>query len=81
MANTWQLQEAKNQLSQVVENALKQGAQTITRHGKPAVVVLSASDYQRIRPRRKKLVEVLRACPVKDLRLSRVKDTPRDVAL
>ena len=34
MRNKWQLQEAKNQLSRVVENALNEGAvEVITRHG------------------------------------------------
>jgi prevent-host-death family protein len=37
----WQLQEAKNRFSQVVERALKQGPQIITRHGIEAVIVLS----------------------------------------
>ena len=31
--HVWQLQEAKNKFSQVVEHALKQGPQIITRHG------------------------------------------------
>ena len=37
----WQLQEAKNRLSQVVDSALHDGPQTITLRGKPAAVVVS----------------------------------------
>ncbi len=81
MKNTWQLQEAKNQLSAVVENALASGAQTITRHGEPTVVVLSMADYKKIRPRRKRIIDVLRECPVKGLEIPRLKDTPRDLSL
>jgi prevent-host-death family protein len=58
----WQLQEAKNQLSQVVDRALKHGPQTITRHGKPVVMVVAADSYEKLKPRRK-IVDVLRACP------------------
>ena len=81
MRNTWQLQEAKNQLSLVVDNALTRGAQVITRHGEPAVVVISVAEYRKLRPARKKLVELLRSCPVKDLELDRVRDFPRAAAL
>lgn len=69
MRNTRQLQEAKNQLSMVVENALTRGAQIITRHGEPTVVVLSVAEYKKLRPRRKRLVDLLRECPVKDMDL------------
>jgi prevent-host-death family protein len=78
--SVWQLQEAKNQFSLVVDRALNTGPQTITRHGKPAVVMLAARTYQRMKPRRK-TVEVLRACPVPGLDWGRVKDRPRDVTL
>lgn len=81
MKSTWQLQEAKNQLSLVVENALTRGAQTITRHGEPAVVVVSVAEYRRLRPRRRGLVGILRACPVPDLELGRVRDLPPEAVL
>ncbi|WP_287003147.1 type II toxin-antitoxin system Phd/YefM family antitoxin [Sphingobium sp.] len=42
---TWQLQEAKDQLSEVIETAQARGPQMITRHGRPRAVLLSASDY------------------------------------
>ena len=42
MKNVWQLQEAKNQLSTVVENALTKGVQTITRHGELRVAEVVA---------------------------------------
>jgi prevent-host-death family protein len=46
--NTWQLQEAKNRLSEVVRAAQDRGPQTITVRGKDAVVVMSAEEYERV---------------------------------
>ena len=40
-APVWQLQEAKNRLSELVQAAESNGPQTITRHGKIAVMVVS----------------------------------------
>lgn len=59
----WQLQEAKSRFSELVETAISKGAQTVTKHGKPAVVVISADEYQRSMAPRKSLAETLRACP------------------
>ena len=59
----WQLQEAKNHFSEVVDLAMKQGAQTVTKHGKPAVVIVSAEEYESIRKPKKSIIEVLRECP------------------
>jgi antitoxin Phd len=44
---TWQLQHAKNRFSELVEAALKE-PQEVTRHGKPAVVVVSKEEYDRL---------------------------------
>ena len=46
---TWSVQDAKNHFSEVVEEARRGGPQTVTKHGKPAVVVLSANEYERLR--------------------------------
>lgn len=44
----WQLQDAKANLSQLVNRALAEGPQRITRHGRGAAVVLSERDYERL---------------------------------
>jgi prevent-host-death family protein len=44
---SWSVQDAKNQFSAVVE-AAKRAPQTVTKHGKPAVVIVAASDYERL---------------------------------
>lgn len=63
MAKIWQLQEAKNHFSEVVECAIKQGAQMVTKHGKPAVVVISAEEYRLLQAPEKSLFSALRECP------------------
>ncbi|HEY7297749.1 MAG TPA: type II toxin-antitoxin system Phd/YefM family antitoxin [Xanthobacteraceae bacterium] len=45
---TWSVQDAKNRFSEVV-NAARREPQTVTKHGKPAVVVLDAAEYERLR--------------------------------
>jgi antitoxin Phd len=45
---SWSVQDAKNQFSAVVE-AARSAPQTVTKHGKPAVVVVDAADYERLR--------------------------------
>ena len=45
---SWSMQNAKNQFSAVVE-AARRAPQTVTKHGKPAVVIIDAADYERLR--------------------------------
>lgn len=80
MNSVWQLQEAKSRLSELVKKAQHLGAQTITRHGHPVAVVLSAEAYSQLQPRRK-IVDVLRECPEPDLLVERLRDKPRALEL
>jgi antitoxin Phd len=45
--HTWPLREARNHLRDVIDRALDQGPQRITRHGKQAVVVVSEEEWNR----------------------------------
>lgn len=45
----WQLQQAKQQFSEVVRRALEDGPQIVTRHGREAVVVVAAAEFRRAR--------------------------------
>lgn len=45
---SWQLQEAKNRLSAVVDAAIAGQPQQVTRRGEPVVVVIAAEDYERL---------------------------------
>ena len=46
--NEWILQDAKNKFSALVEAALKGTPQKVTRRGRPAVVVVATSEYERL---------------------------------
>jgi antitoxin Phd len=74
MAHNWQLQDAKNKFSKVVEDALKEGPQVITRHGVETVVVLSLADYRKILLRRKGLVEFFQESPLAGVELDLTRD-------
>jgi len=43
----WQLQEAKQRFSELVERTLKEGPQVVTRRGEEVVVVVPAKDFRR----------------------------------
>lgn len=81
MKSIWQLQEAKNQLSLVVEHALTKGPQTITRHGEPVVVVVAAKDFVRPRRKRKSILELFEPVRGTNLKIERLRDFPREVKL
>jgi prevent-host-death family protein len=46
---SWQLQDAKQQFSRLVDRAREVGPQLVTRNGKEVVVVLAVEDYKRLR--------------------------------
>lgn len=79
----WQLQEAKNRLSEVVRKAQREGPQVITLHGSDAAVVVSAKDYRRLSRRKGKLVDFFRKSPLVgvELNLTRSKDAGRRIGL
>ena len=83
MSSDWQLQNAKNRLSELVDLASSRGPQTITRHGKPAAVVLSVKDYERIKSGGTSLTEFFARSPLRGVKLNldRNPDLGRDVAL
>jgi antitoxin Phd len=65
----WQLQEAKAKFSEFVQMAIDDGPQTVTRHGKDAVVVLSVDEYRKLCERKPSLKEVLMSGPEGELEL------------
>jgi prevent-host-death family protein len=62
----WQLQEAKNRFSEVVQRAKREGPQTVTLRGERAAVILSSADYDRLTQGRPNLVDDLLAGPLFD---------------
>ena len=76
----WSVADAKARLSEVIETARRDGPQTITRNGRPAVVVVSVDEWDRKTKRQGSLAEFFRGSPLVgvDLDLERSKDEPRD---
>jgi prevent-host-death family protein len=80
----WQLQEAKNRFSQVVEQALRQGPQIITRHGIEAVIVVSYREYRRLLLHQNKFSDFFGKSPLAGVELDLRRDQSgwrRDVEL
>ena len=66
---TWQLQEAKARLSEVIKKAAKKGPQKITVHGELSAVVISSKEYERLKHPRGSFVEFMRRSPLYGLEL------------
>lgn len=83
MKNTWQLQDAKSKFSQLVENAMSDEPQFVTKHGNNAVVILSFEYYKKITKPKTDLVSFLRNSPLMEaeLDISRSRDLPREIDL
>jgi len=83
-SRNWSVQDAKNRFSEVVEAAQRK-PQMVTKHGKPAVVVLAAEEYDRLRKLQQlkapSFAEMLLAMPQGDVEFERLDATPRDAEL
>src|SRR4051794_6130829 len=78
-AMTWNLAEAKNRLTEVVNLALNEVPQTITRRN-DTVVVISAATYSKLTGKRQSFKDFLMNGPsLEGLKLERDKSPMRDV--
>jgi antitoxin Phd len=71
MERSWQIQEAKNKLSEVVEEAIASGPQILTRRGVEVAVVLSFAEYLQLKHKQAPLSELFRRSPLGELDLER----------
>ncbi len=77
-----QVRQAKQQFSALVQRALDEGPQVVTRHGEKVVVVLSAREYRRPTVAAPNFKEFLLAAPdLHQLELRRPDDQARIVEL
>ncbi len=83
MKAVWQLQDAKNRLSRVVDEALEEGPQVITRRGVETAVVLSMEDYRKLVQPKTGLSQFFKNSPLSEvpLDLQRDKDLGREVEI
>lgn len=74
----WQVQEAKQRFSELVERACADGPQVVTKHGRPVVVVIDVDRYDSLVGERPDFKAFLRSAP--DFVVP-ARDLPRDVEL
>ena len=79
----WQLQDAKNRFSEVINKALQDGPQVVTRRGKKTVVIMSVEQYQSLVRPKGSIVDFFQESPLRgeDLDLKRKKDSAREVVI
>jgi len=78
----WQLQDAKARFSELVRRAQTEGPQHVTVRGREAVVVIAASELQRLLPAASDavpFVAFMESLSVEGLDLTRDADTGRDI--
>ncbi|MEW5983139.1 MAG: type II toxin-antitoxin system Phd/YefM family antitoxin [Acidobacteriota bacterium] len=74
MQGRWQLQEAKNRFSELVETTLRAGPQVVTRRGEDTVVVVPIETYRALTRATGSLVEFFAKSPLRGAKLSLARD-------
>lgn len=75
----WKLADAKNRFSELVTKAMTEGPQRVSRRD-DVVIVLSETDYQRLRGEEPNFIDFLLNGPdLSDLDLTRDRSLPREV--
>lgn len=76
---SWQIQEVKQQLSEVIKLACDTGPQQITFRGDPKAWILSDQDYLKLINKQESIVDFFQRSPHRDidLELKRRTDKPR----
>lgn len=80
---SWTVAEAKAKFSEVIERAMSEGPQTITRKGRTAAVVVGAEEWERKTRRVGTLAEFFAASPLRGsgLKVRRQTERPRKINL
>ena len=80
---TWGVARAKAQLSSLIDRALREGPQTITRSGRKTAVVVSAEEWERKAKRKGNLAEFFASSPLRGsgVRIKRASGKGRRVEL
>ena len=80
---TWQLQDAKAKLSELIKQVIHSGPQGISIRGMLEVIVVSKTHYQKLFSKGPSFVELMRKSPLvgTNLNLIRDKTKPRDINL
>jgi len=80
---SWTVAEAKAKFSEIIDRALSEGPQTITRKGRTTAVVVGAEEWRRKTKRVGNLAEFFAASPLRGahLKVRRRKEPPRKISL
>ena len=78
--NIWQLQDAKNRFSELINKALDEGPQIVTRRGEEVVVIVSSKAYRKTIKTQTNLLDFFRQSPLvgAELDLARDRSFPRE---
>ena len=81
--HAWSVADAKARLSELLDRAINNGPQAITRRGREIAIVVSIEEWHKKNSRSGSLAEFLAASPLRDseLDIERVDATARDVPL
>jgi prevent-host-death family protein len=81
----WRLQDAKARFSEVVKEAQQRGPQRVTLHGKDAVVIVGAAEFDRLQHpvTGRDIVAALAASPLAEVKFERltIKSKVRNINL
>ena len=77
MTRVWQIQEAKDKFSEVVEEAIQFGPQVISRQGTQVAVVLSYEEYLALKKSRTNLAQFFLESPLRGSGLDLQRDRLR----
>jgi prevent-host-death family protein len=82
-APNWTVAEAKAKFSEIIERALAEGPQTITKRGRTAAIVVGAEEWERKTKRAGNLAEFFAASPLREsgLTVRRRKTQPHKINL
>ena len=82
-APNWTVAEAKAKFSEIIERAVSEGPQTITKRGRTTAVVVAAEEWERKTKRAGNLAEFFAASPLRgsNLKVRRFKAQPRKISL
>ena len=80
---TWQLQDAKAKLSELVKHVINSGPQGISLRGVLEVILISKNDYEKLTKKKSNFLNFMRNSPLKglEINLERNKSKSRDVEL
>jgi prevent-host-death family protein len=82
-SQTWPVRDARARLSELIDKAVSEGPQTVTKNGKPVAVLVSAEEWDKRRKPKGTLVNFFLNSPLRNsgLKVERFRDRPRKVDL